>query len=302
MSVKEFESYPMLPYWTRVRTPLFEILKTLENRIDRDLRAELLARCGGTPIWLLTNIRVARVTWEVIEALARDRKDLALGLEIGASIPPLARVLCEAFFTIVFTFEDLSARLPWFWKATWRGMTERLADYQRSYGNDPTWTEWLADYEREVDAWRDTLVATGMALTPVELTDPSEIAYWPNPGGMKRASQDPERKGVIGYFQARYYGRLSAASHLSGTGLLAQNSAVDDDRNENIQRKYFSDQVLTGLTLLFGFVTQVCLDVVRDPHLAKRIVGLWQTPNLWPAATEAYDRCFKTGLEALAAA
>ena len=37
----DFASYPVLPYWTKVRGPLFEILATIKNRVDRDLRAEL---------------------------------------------------------------------------------------------------------------------------------------------------------------------------------------------------------------------------------------------------------------------
>ena len=300
VTAKEFETYPTLLYWGQVRDPLFEVLTTLENRIKRDLRGELIARCGGTPIWLLTNIRVARATWEVIAALAHDRKTLTLGLEIGATIPPLARVLCEALFVVAFTFEDLSTRLPWFWKATWRGMCETYAEYQRSYGNDPLWKEWLDGYARERDAWRDMLTSVGMALTTDELADPTEIPYWPSPGAMKRATTNSTRKALIAYFQSRYYGSLSAASHLSGLGIVAQNSAVDDDGNVEVQRKYFSDQVLTGMTLLFAFTSQVCLDVVRDPALARRIIALWQTPNLWPAAGEAYRDCFKVELEALA--
>ncbi|GEM_PF-4523889 len=300
MTVQEFESYPSLPYWTSVRTPLFEVLKTLENRIQRDLYKELLARSGGAPIWLLTNIRVARATWEVIEALAKERKAMSLGLEIGASVPPLARVLCEAFFSIIFTFEDLAKRLPWFWKAAWRGMCESYGEYQRDYGADPIWTDWLSGYARERDAWRDTLAATGMPLTSAELADPSEINYWPNPGGMKKKTVDPQRKKVIAHFQSRYYGPLSAASHLSGLGILAQNAAVDDDKNVDLQRKYFSDQVMTGLTLLFAFVSQACLDVVPDPSLAQRIVKLWQTPNFWDAGRETYELCFRASLEQVA--
>src|SRR5262245_41768469 len=119
MPVKEFEAYPTLKYWTKVRTPLFEIITTIATKVDRDLRDELRARSAGTPLWLLIHVRVARHTWEVVEALANGRKELALGLEIAVAIPPLARVICESLFSIAFVFEDVSQRLPWFWKSTW---------------------------------------------------------------------------------------------------------------------------------------------------------------------------------------
>src|SRR5258706_9154908 len=95
LSVKDFEAYPKLPYWTKVRTPLFDILTTIENKIDRDLRPELTARSAGSVIWLLGHVRVARSTWQVIEAVVNERKTLGLGLDAAVAMPPLARVICE---------------------------------------------------------------------------------------------------------------------------------------------------------------------------------------------------------------
>jgi hypothetical protein len=60
-------------------------------------------------------------------------------------------------------------------------------------------------------------------------------------------------------------------------------------------------QVLMSITVLLGLLSQLALDVVGDPALARRLVSVWGTPNMTGAMLEAYARCFKTPLEALAA-
>src|SRR5882762_974346 len=120
----EFAALPSLPYWTQVRTPLFEIIDTIANRIDRDLRTQLEARARGLRMWLRTHVLVARRTYQVIEAIAIDRKQLALGLEISVAVPPLARVILESLFSVTFVFETPTTRLPMFWKGTWRQLAE----------------------------------------------------------------------------------------------------------------------------------------------------------------------------------
>lgn len=31
----DFASYPVHPYWTKLREPLFEVIATIKNRVDR---------------------------------------------------------------------------------------------------------------------------------------------------------------------------------------------------------------------------------------------------------------------------
>lgn len=296
----DFAALPSLPYWTQVRTPLFEVMDTIANRIDRDLRTQLEARAAGMRMWLRTHLLVSRHIYQVIEAISVDRKQLALGLEISVALPPLARVILESLFAVTFVFESPTTRLPMFWKATWRQIAEQCIEYTRDYGTDPQWQSWIARLVNERNEWQRLLDQHGTPLTPQEISNHEAVMRWPTPGKMKSQTTDPDRKSLIAYFQAKYYGPFSAAAHLSGTGVLAQGGVLLRDRPDDERRKYFSDQFLMSLTVLFSLLSQLALDVVGDPALARRLVGLWTTPNMTGAMSEAYERGFKAPLEALA--
>src|SRR5262245_21495587 len=97
-------SSPPPPYTTAIHGPLSELSTTLINRVDRDKRPELEVRAVGMRTWLLGHLRVAQRTYEVIEALAKDRQSIPLGLEVAVAIPPLARVLLESVFSVTYVF------------------------------------------------------------------------------------------------------------------------------------------------------------------------------------------------------
>ncbi|MGE0869776.1 MAG: hypothetical protein AB7P03_14520 [Kofleriaceae bacterium] len=296
----EFSAYPRIPYWTHVRTPVFEIITTITNRVDRDMRREIEARAPGLRMYVRTHAQMARRTWEVIEAL-NDRKTNPLDPAIAVVFPPLARVIAESLISTAFVFEDPSTRLTWFFKAAWRAVVDHHAERDAEYGQDPAWQPYLAALANERDEWVRQLADQGTPLTPEELADPEEVPYWPNPGSMKRQTTDRDRKAVIAYVQAKFYGFLSAASHLSGIGWLAQGGALLPEPTSDFANKYFSDRVMEALTLLLGLLSQLTLDVLPEPALARRVVGLWGAPNMPGNTLEAYTRCFKAPLEALAA-
>jgi hypothetical protein len=295
----DFSAYPSIAYWKDVRGPLFEILATLTNRVDRDLRADLETRAQGFTTWLVTHIRGAQQIWEVIEELAARVKQRSMKLEAAVTIPPLARGIVESVFSIAFVAENPVERLPAFWKSTWREIAEQYQNLAADYGSDPAWTEWLGNLAAQRDSWRDLLASMGSPLTEAELADIKRVKFWPNPGSMSRQCTDPTRQQALLYFNVRFYGELSGASHLSGRGMLAQGGILLDT-DEELNRKYFSDQVMIALTALFSLVTLLTIEVERTPALARRVQRLWQTSNLWTVALETYERCFKARLEALA--
>lgn len=297
----DFSSYPVLPYWTKVRGPLFEVLATIQNRVDRDLRADLDARANGACTWLLTHVRVAQQTQELVEEITGLVKAKALKLQVGVNLPPLVRTVFDSVCSVMFVFENPNQRLPWFWKSTWREIVEEHEELTADYGGDATWKPFIDRLGKERDAWSKLLDEHGTPLTAVERADHTKVPYWPNPGKMASKSQEAARKERLKYISLKYYGTLSGASHLSGTGLLAQGGVFVRDATEDGNKKYLSDQILKGLDGLFSLVSEIAVEVIRDPTLARRVIGLWQSPNLWRNATETYDRCFKSRLEGLAA-
>src|SRR5262249_9616084 len=148
------------------RDSLFDLLKALENKIDRERRSELEQRAKGLTTWLVAHIRVSRQSYSVVETLARDRAALSLPLEASASIPPLARVVLESLFSIAFVLEQPAVRLSWFWKATWAKLRDELRDLTSEYGTVPKWMDWLKTLEEQRDSWRQLLAQNGTPLSP----------------------------------------------------------------------------------------------------------------------------------------
>jgi len=58
---------------------------------------------------------------------------------------------------------------------------------------------------------------------------------------------------------------------------------------------------VTAMTGVFASISQLTVDIEKSPALARRVQKLWQTKNLWAFATEMYDRCYRSSIEALAA-
>src|SRR5262249_43011259 len=117
---------------------------------------------------------------------------------------------------------------------------------------------------------------------------------------MRGLTVDTDRRALLTYLNARFYGPLSAASHLSGLGLLAQAGMVLPDQDESMQRKYFSDQVLTAMTITFALISTLICDVVPERPLAGRAIALWATPNLWDVATELFQQQYEARLRSIA--
>jgi hypothetical protein len=296
----DFDSLRVVPYWTEVRIPLFEAITTIENKVERDLRGELEARAVGLRLWSVSHLRVARHTYEVIETLANDRKKLALGLEIAVVVPPLARVILESAFSLTYIYEDAATRLPQFWKGAWKKIAQKCDEYQTAYGSDPRWQQYLPLLRAQRDGWVQQLAASGTPLTPQQLADWRTVPGWPNPGKMPSRCTSPWRRTALSYLDARYYGPLSVATHLSGPGMFEQAGHVLRDRDEGYQRKYFSDQYMTAFTMLLSLLSVFALDVIGEPGFAQRIVALWQSRNLPDATVEVFTECFRDQLTGLA--
>jgi hypothetical protein len=296
--IERFSTLPVLKYWTTVREPLFDLLKAIENKIDRERRDEVEARARGMRIWLLTNLRVSREMFTAIESMTGDGEGTPVRKETSVAVPPLARVILESLFSLTFVFDSPSNRLPWFWKNTWREIKRERDEYDE-YTGDPDWDAWLAKLDSEAAEWQNLLAEHGTPLSLQQLGDYTTVEYWPTPGRMRAKCISQERKDLIAYFAARYYAPLSAAAHLSGTGLLAQGGIFLRDQPPDMLQKYFSDQVLKALTLLFALASQYILDVVPERALAEKMIALWETPNFPDAGLEVFKTHFETRLRAV---
>ncbi len=112
------------------------------------------------------------------------------------------------------------------------------------------------------------------------------------PGQMNSAAES-QSKSLLEYLLTRYYSELSRAAHLSGPGLLMQGAVVLPEADEGMQRKYFSDQVMTAMIMLFSLCGVLILRVMPEGPLARRLESVWNAPNMIDSAIELFRLHFE---------
>lgn len=288
-------------YMRTFHNPLFDILTTIANKIEREAR-DLDGRAKGLRIFCLSHVRVARKTFESIEGLVFDRAHLALGTEVAVALPPLASVIVESIFTLTYIFDEPPRRLPFFWHTAWASLAMEHHQLSSQYGARPEWQDQLEQLARQRDGWRDQLQKEGTPLPPEWLTDLAQASAegrWPAPAQMAIGCNDGWRNAVLSYLNTKLYAPLARSAHLTGIGMHKQASlfipSVDEASKSRLLDSYLSEAMTAILTL----VTHYAIDAIPDQHLATRIIALWQTDWLPPMTKAVYASCYKEKLSAI---
>src|SRR5690348_10692932 len=86
---------------------LANALEALGNRLEREWPATIPEPPGSATL-LRTLVLASGNTWRTVRYVCADLpKDPARKIEYALALVPLARVILEAVFTVVFLFEDL---------------------------------------------------------------------------------------------------------------------------------------------------------------------------------------------------
>src|SRR2546427_152763 len=126
-----------------IQEPFDRLCEATGNLLEREYPARL--RVNGSDAILTTLFRVAVWDHRAVRQLC-DERLLGYNLKLSVAIPPLARAILDAVFTVVFLFNDLQANSRWYWRSGWREGCEHFRRRAEKYGADPAWTEQL---ERE---------------------------------------------------------------------------------------------------------------------------------------------------------
>ncbi len=215
--------------------------------------------------------------------------------EFALSVPPLARTLADSLFTVVFLFDDLVAKLQWYWAAGWRQLYEHHQTALARYGTDPRWKDWLAQRAAMVQT-----VPAQWGVDPAAVADPSTIRWWPNPGKMPKGLNG-ERKDFLTYLNDWFYKHLSGDSHLSAIGLARGHFLLDekDDGRDEQLSLYRSTMFSTTVTLLLALISELECEL-RLGGLATRAQYVWTLiGDIFPPALELYDMRYRDRLNAL---
>lgn len=274
---------PVLPY-PEIKAELFPLLDAAEQAIHVDERPRLVALHAAMPTVLKMAVRSARETWNVIDLVASKR-----GFEAGArwesavALPPMVRTFVDGACATTFLFEAPADRMVWYLKSTWREMNAKVTNLRTRHGAAPDWTQWLTNMQLEVDGWEPLA-----QITADEKRTPGSIKWWPNPGKMPALASDTARKARLQALHAAFYGDLSGAAHLSGTGALMQGGALQPEARKEMKEKYLSDQLMTGLSALFAWMSELVIEAA--PALRPRMLALWEKlVPMWLESKDLFD-------------
>jgi hypothetical protein len=273
-----------------IRCVLEHVAEAAIAGIEGEKRGALEALHRGLPALLTNTIQVAVNVWAAVLRISFDERPPA---ELSTAVPPLARSTLESLISLLFIFESPTDRLNWFYRAGWRAAVAELRDRESRFGHDPDWAAHLNEHRRWVDAHEADL-----GITDEERKDPDSATnawgkgnkgYWPNPGRMigTIANGTPRRR-FLDLLAARFYGRLSADSHLSYLGLAARGGVLHGYHAGEVREDNRSKQLLTALTVHIAFLSEVVATVGLSEQ-ACRMREVWKhvAPHL--PAKELWD-------------
>ena len=252
---RRFEDYPELPF-SAIREKLDDLLVAMANLIDRRWPVKYADRID-LKLFLLGTVKITENTYRSIRHLCADKpEDVSRRLEFAVSVPPLARTILDSLFTVVYLFDDVDNRVGWFRRSGWREVFEEHKRYQKAYGVEAAWAEYLDLQKAFLDHDQHEL-----NITDKEADDPKKIKWWPNPGKMIHdGDTTDDRTRYMSYLNDWFYKTLSADSHLSWPGFARRAiHFMDKDENQRVNRlrKYKSDCFVTAITLVLVLLSEI---------------------------------------------
>ncbi|MCZ2389713.1 MAG: hypothetical protein LC113_01395 [Acidobacteria bacterium] len=266
--------------------------------------------CGNVVFY--TRMRLVINTYASIMWLTADiphdprRKPLVL------SASPLVRVLFEELVTLIFFFDDLPARLPWYVETGYSETARELEHAKKHHGDDDGWTDYITDLKVSL-----TNLEKKLNLRGSEKEGPiRKIDRWPSVGDMikivKKRSPDSPTVEFMSYIESWLYRTLSNDAHLSFTGLVRLGTFYaekeieaelgKDEAQKQLKKRfeaYRMEILWTTFTLLLSIVSEIELHF--NFKLSDRIQRFWEifaiTSDL---SKQFYERRYKSLLAELA--
>lgn len=273
MAARSFDDFPKLDYKATLHYPLLNLSRGLYRRCSAggDERNRLAALHPALPTILLSMMDVLRETWDSARHLCADGDGSEVRVEFAVAVPPLARVIADSLFGVLYLFEDAATRCAVFLKANAAKMHLDDIRYRARYGEDPKWAEWLRLHSEQVKWWKDLA-----GFTAEDEANAKKVArLWPNPGAMKSQVGAPGLREFLQYMDDWFYAHLSQDSHLQGPGLIRQGGFAAPDQDEQLKKKYRSDCVAAAFTLYLAFLSELAAAVARGGDPISDAIGLW---------------------------
>ena len=247
---------------------------SLEYDITNRRRLSLANAHRGLPLIFKIWQRVAFACWNSVRILCRDDQ---VDLTLGVAVPGIARGIADLIYSHVYLYDDLSVRADDFFHAGIAKLASLDVGLRARHGGDPAWAQYLADHAREVQ-----LMAAELSISIP--TGPQQLKLlkqqsmrWPNPGGMKRAVRDPDRKRFLEYLDDWYYATLSQDTHGQMPGTVRLAAFTLDQMSIDVQKKWRSDYAVKTYVLLLAFLSELAAATSGHASLRRACSELWAT-------------------------
>ena len=281
---------PELPFKV-IGGELDQLTKALSNLLKREFPEELTSIPGLQP-FLLFAISTSRNIYEGIRYLVADLpKDPTRKLEFGLIISPLARMLADILFSIVFVREDLRSHMAWYYRGGWRELRENYNRNWSEYGGLPEWENWFNQARDILERQR-----LEFGISEEDAANPKNLRYWPIPSKMlqHKGLSEKSRK-FLQFLNDWLYKELSSDAHMSAFGIIRRHAQLLREKGEErkkILSKLKSDSTFTTVTLLVA----ICSEINDICHFdrGKKLSYLWRILiEYWGEAKELFERRYR---------
>lgn len=189
--------------------------------VERDLQ-RLVKRAEATKdlksarklALLMVLVRFAANSFMSVRYLCADTpEDPKRKPNFALVVPAINRQLLDLLFSIVYMFDDISARSDMYERAGWREAYEQYQKEKTAFSRDPEWLPYFENVKSFLSNMEQAL-----QITKNERDNPKTIPYWKHPFELK--DEQTASRPFLRYLNNWLYQDTSAQTHLSCGGLI----------------------------------------------------------------------------------
>jgi hypothetical protein len=216
---------------------LFNIDRELEKKLRQSQRERDIDGERVTSLFLMM-LRFTVNSYETVRFL--NTKDDGSHLRkdrFALAVPPINRQILDLLFTLVYMLDDFEPRSGAYELSGYRNQREELAKFQKRFGDDAVWADWLRSRKSLCSTLEEYL-----RISPEQKREPQKIKRWPTPSRIIQKATPS--KAFLEFLHTWLYDDTSAQAHLTAGGLFSVGMFVVSDLLPEPQRQLVEDRVI----------------------------------------------------------
>lgn len=224
-----------------VQKPLNGLLFNIDRELEKKLRNAQRARdidAERVNSLFLMLLRFTVNSYETVRFLnTKDDGSHLRKNRFVLAVPPINRQILDLLFTLVYMLDDFGPRSEAYELSGYRNQLEELAKFQKRFGDNPDWADWLRSRQSLCSTLEEYL-----RISPEHKSGTQKIKRWPTPS---RIIQQPTAsKPFLEFLHTWLYDDTSAQAHLTAGGLFSTGMFVVSDLMPEPERQTIEDRVI----------------------------------------------------------